>query len=474
MKKDWTTDRSAATRDWTDDVRDRLKDHRMAAPEGLLDDVKARMAPLSRPLPQGEEPYRAYPAGQGARRARIVRLGALLAAAAMFLGGVLLVGRYLRSDEVAEQLAAARQAGGTGTPGDAATAPASGNLSTPGDVATVPAKGLADGQTTAPAMGPAGGRTTVLSMGPAGEQTTVLSMGPAVEQTTVMANAEKRSPEGTAPITAHLGEQGGTSLPIAQRRGGEAHPSGQGRGSHSGRGRGFFFGTTAGAAGVSTSGQGMMLAMADAMGSGVPKGFEGKEVGDQTLGDAGRHTHYNRPRKVGVSVGYRLSDHVSLYSGITYSYLSSKTTYDYAPTVSEKQRLHYVGIPLGVSYTLYQKGRFRAYASAGGEVQKLVSGRLTVKDPAGNMTGRSSHGGRTTTGDATMGTTATVTTTVKEDRPQFSVGAAVGAELRLVPHVNAYVEPAVVHYIDNGSNVRNSYKDKKTQAGISVGLRLGF
>lgn len=205
------------------------------------------------------------------------------------------------------------------------------------------------------------------------------------------------------------------------------------------------------------------------MGDNVPEGFGDKETGTMALaGDPSRHTHYKRPVKVGLSVGYRLSDRWNLYSGMTYSYLSQTTTYDNMPAVREKQRLHYVGVPLGVSYTIAQRGRLRAYASAGMEVQKLVSGRRTTTGIAATST--------TDNLSATRSAPSTVTVRehIHESRPQFSVGAAVGAELRLLPHVSAYVEPSVTHYIDNGSSVDNYFKDKKTRVGIGAGFRLGF
>lgn len=162
-----------------------------------------------------------------------------------------------------------------------------------------------------------------------------------------------------------------------------------------------------------------------------------------------RHTHYNRPVKLGVSVNYRLSNRWNLYSGVTYSYLKSKTTYS-SSTQTEKQHLHYVGVPLGVSYTIYGKNRLRVYAAAGGEAQKLVSGHVTVKD---DITGKHKE-------------------SVSEHRPQFSVGAALGAEYQFSKHLGVYVEPSVTHHFDNGSSVDNVYKDQPTKVNVGFGLRL--
>ena len=206
-----------------------------------------------------------------------------------------------------------------------------------------------------------------------------------------------------------------------------------------------------GAADISVTGDGPDMASADPIGGG-----DDDMHGNFPLhgSDYAQHMHHKHPVMAGLSVRYRLTDRWALQSGLTYSYLSSEgesgTTTQ--PRVTE-QRLHYLGVPVAASYTVMRTKRFELYGTAGAEVQKLVSGKRKTTTPAGN-----DH----------------YSVTIKEHRPQFSVNAAVGAELKLTQSTSVYVEPGVTRYIDNGSSVDNIYKEKPTNFSLNVGLRINL
>ena len=165
-------------------------------------------------------------------------------------------------------------------------------------------------------------------------------------------------------------------------------------------------------------------------------------------------THHHQPVKVGVSVSYRLSDRWSLRTGVDYSYLSSdfETTTGLIET-KIRQQLHYVGVPLSASYTLWRGRHAHIYLAGGGEVEKMVKGRKLKSDNTGM---------------------ASVRETVKETRPQFSVNAAVGAEYSFADRVSIYAEPGSSYYFDNQSGIDNVYKDKKLNFSLNIGLRMNI
>ena len=167
-----------------------------------------------------------------------------------------------------------------------------------------------------------------------------------------------------------------------------------------------------------------------------------------------RYDH-SRPIKVGLSVKYNIDNHWSLSSGLTYSYLRSSFDYSEGKAFgSGVQKLHYVGLPLAASYNVVSAKKLKVYLTAGGEMQKLVSGKATM-DGVNIPEEDKKHD-------------------VKEGGMQWSLNAAIGAEYNFVDNFGIYIEPGVSHYIDNHSSVENYYKHKPTNFSLNVGLRLSL
>ena len=158
-----------------------------------------------------------------------------------------------------------------------------------------------------------------------------------------------------------------------------------------------------------------------------------------------RQKHY-QPIAFGLSVSYPLSSKVSLSTGITYTRLRS----DFASiingtSISQEQTLHYLGVPLNAQYRLLHYGNLNIYLSAGGEADYNIKAHLASEG---------------------------VTQHIDRDRWQFSVQGGVGLQYNVLPQLGLYAEPGVKHYFDNGSRLRNFFKDKPTSFNLQVGLRL--
>ena len=167
-----------------------------------------------------------------------------------------------------------------------------------------------------------------------------------------------------------------------------------------------------------------------------------------------RYDH-SRPIKVGLSLKYNIDNHWSLSSGLTYSYLRSSFDYSEGKAFgSGVQKLHYVGLPLAASYNVVSAKKLKVYLTAGGEMQKLVSGKATM-DGVNIPEEDKKHD-------------------IKEGGMQWSLNAAIGAEYNFVDNFGIYIEPGVSHYIDNHSSVENFYKHKPTNFSLNVGLRLSL
>ena len=157
---------------------------------------------------------------------------------------------------------------------------------------------------------------------------------------------------------------------------------------------------------------------------------------------------HHQPIAFGLSVSYPLSTKWLLSTGVTYTRLHS----DFASiingtSISQEQTLHYLGIPLNVQYRLFHLGGLNVYLSGGAEADYNIKARLE-----------------------SMG----VTQHIDRDRWQFSVQGGVGVQYDVLPQLGIYVEPGVKYYFDNGSRLRNFFKDKPTSLNLQLGLRLNI
>lgn len=167
------------------------------------------------------------------------------------------------------------------------------------------------------------------------------------------------------------------------------------------------------------------------------------------------HTSHRLPVRVGLAVSLPLTGRLSLESGVSYTYLSSEitTTGGESRCVTD-QKLHFVGVPVGLTYTLWRGGRFSVYAGAGAQADFFVGGKADTR--------YSVDGGKATT----------ERTDVKMSHPQWSVNAAMGAQYNIGNTVSVFAEPGVSYFFDNPSKVETVFSDKPFNFNMRLGVKL--
>ena len=160
------------------------------------------------------------------------------------------------------------------------------------------------------------------------------------------------------------------------------------------------------------------------------------------------------PVRVGLNVAYRLTDRLSVESGVSYTRLSSDmkdgTKDNYS---SGSQKLDYIGVPLNVKYRTFGYRRLSVYASAGLLTEKCVSGKATHKYViSGEKKKREAED-------------------VAAKPWQLSVNAALGAQFDVLGNVGVYVEPGVSYYFDDRSPLSTIYKEKPLNFNLNMGVR---
>ena len=169
---------------------------------------------------------------------------------------------------------------------------------------------------------------------------------------------------------------------------------------------------------------------------------------------------HKMPVKIGASIRYDFNKFLGIESGLTYSFLSSdlKTGEEGAVSSWSKgvQSMHYLGIPLNLSFNIFSSRYFNAYVTAGGLMEKCVRGSLKTDEYLdGKYHGSSS-------------------TALNQKGLQWSVNGAAGIQVNILPQLGLYMEPGVSHHFSNNSKVRTIYSDKPTDFSLSFGLRYTF
>ncbi len=142
-------------------------------------------------------------------------------------------------------------------------------------------------------------------------------------------------------------------------------------------------------------------------------------------------THHDMPISIGFTASYSVTPRIALASGLVYTLATSSFQHG-ASMPKETQTLHYVGIPLNLSYTVWGNSWLRTYIMAGAQADMNVKATLKADGHKSN---------------------------IDNDRAQFSVTGGAGVQLNVAQQLGVYVEPGVRYYFDNGSAVQTIFKE---------------
>lgn len=212
-----------------------------------------------------------------------------------------------------------------------------------------------------------------------------------------------------------------------------------------------------GAANVDQAGANpVFLTQSDGYGVSSPVYFDSKSQAQMEEIGNKKESHHQTV-KVGVSLRYNLDNRWSLQTGVTYTRLTSDFTEETgATTIDTKQKLDYIGIPINVSYNIWQNRHLIIYATAGGAVEKLINGAVTTETTV-------SPTQTTVSGDD-----------VTENRPVFSAGLAAGIEYKANQYLSVYAQPGVTRHFGNGSGIKSIYTDKPLNMELNLGVRINI
>lgn len=168
---------------------------------------------------------------------------------------------------------------------------------------------------------------------------------------------------------------------------------------------------------------------------------------------------HEQPITLGFNLNKKLTDKLSIESGVSYTYLSSKSKSDKVTDIlSKKQEFHYLGVPLSLNYSLANWNRFEVYASIGGVVQKDFYGRVIEKKYNSEL----------------LNWEESSKTNVSQMRPQLSATSSLGLSYPIYNKLRAYTTVGGAYYFDSDNEHQTIYSEKKWMLNLNLGLKIEF
>ena len=180
------------------------------------------------------------------------------------------------------------------------------------------------------------------------------------------------------------------------------------------------------------------------------------DIADNNKGKIEEYEHHDKPITLGLAVNKNIGKHWSLETGLQYSYLKSYFTLGTGNyRVDKEQKLHYIGIPIKLSYQFMAYKRLSAYGSAGASIQIPLSGKTYAGYVVGGKSGY-------TTDWKTIPSI------------QWTVNTNIGIQYQFAPKLTLFVEPTLNWYIPNGSEVKNTWTERPFTLTVPFGIRLSW
>lgn len=204
----------------------------------------------------------------------------------------------------------------------------------------------------------------------------------------------------------------------------------------------------------------------------------GPEV-KETFSDMIIDLEHNQPISFGFMVNKQLSSKLSIETGLTYTYLSSRFRSKADNDVSGKTNFHYLGVPVNLNYNILQLGKANVYVSVGGTIEKDIQGRLKWSAKNDHVTSSESGLASNENKDAILQSDAagyllSERANIHQDNLQFSAQMAVGASYPIYDKLYVYGTAGGAYYFNANNEYPTIYSDKKFQLDLNLGLKWKF
>lgn len=166
------------------------------------------------------------------------------------------------------------------------------------------------------------------------------------------------------------------------------------------------------------------------------------------------HEYHDKPITFGLSMTKTINRKWNVETGLQYSLLKSEFILgedDYY--VQKRQKIHYLGIPLRLSYKWFGANRWTAYTSAGIILNIPLSGKTDEQYVTGTVIPYSESWHFT-------------------PPFQWTVGTGVGLQYNFANNWGVYLEPTFSWHIPNGSTTRTIWTEHPFTITVPFGIRF--
>ena len=166
------------------------------------------------------------------------------------------------------------------------------------------------------------------------------------------------------------------------------------------------------------------------------------------------HEYHDKPITFGLSMTKTINRKWNVETGLQYSLLKSEFILgedDYY--VQKRQKIHYLGIPLRLSYKWFGANRWTAYTSAGIILNIPLSGKTDEQYVTGTVVPYSDSWHFT-------------------PPFQWTVGTGIGLQYNFAKNWGVYLEPTFSWHIPNGSTTRTIWTEHPFTITIPFGIRF--
>lgn len=162
------------------------------------------------------------------------------------------------------------------------------------------------------------------------------------------------------------------------------------------------------------------------------------------------------PVSVGLNVRKYLAPRLGIETGLVYSYLSSQAEIEGAFSYRYSQKVHYLGIPLSLTYSVLDNKRFDIYFIGGFMAEKAIAARGTTKIYDGSTL------------------VSSVTDKLSAKGLFWSAHLGTGVSYNFADHFGLFVQPEISYYFRNDRQPLSYRTENRWNVNLRMGLRYNF
>lgn len=178
------------------------------------------------------------------------------------------------------------------------------------------------------------------------------------------------------------------------------------------------------------------------------------KIASHNTGDILEREEHDKPLTFGISFCKILTDRWSIETGLQYSLLNSRFTMgESGYSIVKKQKAHYLGIPLKLSYRLFDYKHISAYSSTGLTLHIPMYGKQTCNYIVNWQTAYSDNYHFT-------------------PAFQWQTSLSVGLQYKFTPNASVFVEPTINWFVPSNSDKHTIWTEQPIMFTSPFGIRI--